>query len=249
MIIDTNNNVTTRLAAFKRAGVTSIGRYIASGLENEEKVIKPAEAKAIAAAGLRLFLIYEINGKPDGAADGKRDGEFALAWAKTLGAPKGAAIYYTVDYDASPADLMGIIEAFTAFKEALQGYYEVGCYGSGYICDQLDKRGLIKYRWLTMSEGFRGSRDAVAKGQYDMRQLIDRKVAGLDVDPDELHTAKADFGDFVPFALPSGATAIVQAPATSRAAGKAVDQKAFAITFVPPWWLDLVINFCRSFYR
>ena len=199
MIIDSNINLTKRIPDLKKAGVASVGRYIAAGLVREEKVIKPLEAKAIADAGLRLFLIYERNGRPYGAEEGKRDGAFALEYAKTIGAPKGAAIYYTVDYDAGPGELTGIVNAFAAFKEALQGYYEVGAYASGFVCNHLHGRGFAKYRWLTMSMGFRGSREARANGEYELCQLINKKVGGIDVDPDVVHGANGEFGDFVPF--------------------------------------------------
>ena len=54
-ILDTNRNVTKALPFLKAAGVKTVIRYIAYGLEKEEKVIKPDEARAIAAAGLRLW--------------------------------------------------------------------------------------------------------------------------------------------------------------------------------------------------
>ena len=203
MIIDSNNNTVAHLGAFKRAGVTSIGRYIAAGLEHEQKVIKPSEAKAIADAGLRLFLIYESTAKRslEGSEAGQYDGVFALGWAKSVGAQKGDAIYATVDFDASPSELFDVLNYFSAFKDALGGYFELGAYASGYVCDELYSRGIIKYRWLTMSLGFRGSRDSARAGRYELVQQVDRKIAGLDVDPDRTHDPLRDFGDFVPFAM------------------------------------------------
>jgi len=213
-IIDTNYDVTPRLSRFVAAGTESFGRYIARGLEGEAKVIKPAEAKAIAAVNKRVFLIYEGGAKEAtlGAARGRENGLWALAYAKTLGAPKGAAIYLTVDFDAGPADILAIVDYFRAFGEALGGYYTLGAYASGYVCSTLFSRGLIKYRWLTMSSGFRGSKDALSNGNYELRQLTDREVAGLDVDPDTTHVANGDFGDFVPFAIPADATDSVIVP-------------------------------------
>jgi hypothetical protein len=199
MILDTNHNVTVRLPALKAAGVTSIGRYIGYGLEAEDKVIKPAEARAIAAAGMRLFLIYEISGKPMGAAVGARDGAYAASYAVTLGAPTTACLFYAVDYDAPPADIPSLSAAFKAFGAAVRPKYRVGGYCSGYVCSQLFAAGLIDKRWLTCSTGFTGSKQALAAGAYDLAQSLPAKVGGLDTDPDRLHVANGEFGDFVPF--------------------------------------------------
>lgn len=208
-ILDTNRNTFGRYDALKAAGVKTIIRYIAAGLEHEEKVIKPGEAHAIADAGLRLGLVYEIGGKPSGSAVGHRDGSYARTYAPQVGAPAGAIIWYTVDYDAGPNDYIGIKAAFQAFKDAIEDgasvapLYRVGAYASGYICDRLHADGLIAGRWLTDSMGFRGTRDAIAGGRFDLKQALPHVIAGLDTDPDAAHVAvdgtEADIGDFVPF--------------------------------------------------
>lgn len=203
-ILDTNRNTFGHYDALKAAGVKTVIRYIAAGLTGEEKVIKPGEAHAIADAGLRLGLVYEIGGKPSGTLVGQRDGAFALNYAPTVGAPPGAIIWYTVDYDAGPNDLPGIKAAFAAFKAALNGKYRVGAYASGWVCGVLKADGLIDARWLTDSMGFRGSRQAAAAGDYELLQALPHTIAGLDTDPDAEHIGvdgkTADIGDFVPFA-------------------------------------------------
>jgi len=206
-ILDTNRNTFGRYDALKAAGVKTIIRYIAAGLEHEEKVIKPGEAHGIADAGLRLGLVYEIGGKPSGASVGQRDGAYARMYAPTVGAPTGSIIWYTVDYDAGPSDYPGIQAAFQSFKTALGSDFRVGTYASGYICDRLMAADLIAGRWLTDSMGFRGTRDSVAAGRYEMKQALPQVIAGLDTDPDALHIGvdgtPADIGDFVPFAPPA----------------------------------------------
>lgn len=199
-IIDTNRNVTARLPALKADGIRSIGRYIAAGLTAEEKVVKAAEAHAIAQAGLRLFLIYEIGGRPSGLSVGERDGSFAASYAKTVGAPAGACLYYTVDYDAPASDMPAIMAAFRTFRGAVSPTFRVGAYASGYVCGQLFAAGLVEKRWLTCSRGFTGTRAAIAAGAYDILQAVPQATAGLDSDPDTLHIANGDIGDFVPFA-------------------------------------------------
>lgn len=208
-IIDTNNNTTAALGNLLSAGIGTVIRYIAAGLVGNEKVIKPAEARAIAKAGMRLGLVYEIGGKPSGSAIGKRDGDFSRSYAPTVGAPQGSVIWYAVDYDAGPLDYPGIKSAFLAFKAALGGYYLLGCYASGYIADRLTEDGAIDkiagvpLIWLTDSMGFRGSRVSAGAGRYVLLQGLPRRTATLDTDPDALNARLADVkidyvGDFVP---------------------------------------------------
>lgn len=204
-VLDTNRNTFGHYDALKSAGVKTVIRYIAFGLGAEEKVIKPGEARAIAEAGLRLGLVYEIGGKPSGTLIGQRDGAYACNYAPTVGAPTdgSAIIWYTVDYDAGPADLPGIRAAFQGFKAALGNEFRVGAYASGYICNELYSDGLCDARWLTDSGGFRGTKQARADGLYEMTQALPVTIAGLDTDPDARHLGvngvSADIGDFVPF--------------------------------------------------
>lgn len=206
-VLDTNRNTTAHLSALKSAGYDTIIRYIAYGLEHEEKVVKPAEARAIAAAGLKLGLVYEIGGKPSGVLVGQRDGQYALRYAAVVGAPAGAIIWYTVDFDAGPAEMPGIVAAFRAFKNGLAGQYRVGAYASGWVCDQLYEQGLCSARWLTDSGGFRGTKASRSVGRYELMQALPATIAGLDADPDAVHMDAegnaADIGDFVPF-MPAG---------------------------------------------
>lgn len=204
-ILDTNRNTWGHYDRLKAAGVKTVIRYIAFGLEKEEKVIKHGEAQGIADAGLRLGLVYEIGGRPNGFAIGQRDGAYSRQYAPKVGAPTDGSviIWYTVDFDASPAQYPGIREAFRGFKEALGPEFRVGAYASGFICDKLFNEGLIVARWLTDSMGFAGTRDSIANGRYEMRQFLPATIAGLDTDPDAAHIladgSVADIGDFVPF--------------------------------------------------
>lgn len=201
--IDTNHNVTTKLAALKAMGIDTVIRYIAAGLVADEKVIKPAEARAFAAAGMKLGIVYEIDGTPSGDAVGRRDGEFVRSYMPTIGAPDGAIVIYTVDYDPTPAQMKGVIAAFYAFKVALGGKYRVGCYGSGYCCDTLFNLGLIMFRMITCSMGFRGSRESIAAGRCEMVQKLPQGILGLDTDPDVVTPGAVACGFIPNLAAPS----------------------------------------------
>ena len=206
MIIDTNADVTAKLPELMAAakGDLTIGRYLDRLMPNNPKVIKPAEARAIAAAGAGLFLIYEIGGKPSGSAQGDLDRRWCEAYLPTIGAPSTAAIYNTVDYDAPASDMASIIAYFAAFQSS---HYRNGGYGSGFVLSDLFGAKVIELRWLACSRGFTGTKEALAGGAYDLAQSLSPKIAGLDVDTNYLLKPGSDFGAFVPFAPPPVAAA------------------------------------------
>ena len=233
--LDTNHNVTAKLAALKAMGIDTVIRYIMPNTANE-KVVKPAEARAFAAAGMKLAIVYEINGTPSGANQGGADGEFAFSYMPTIGAPDGAIIWYAVDYDPSPAQMQGVIAAFTAFKATLGGRYAVGCYGSGYCCDTLFGAGLITGRWITCSMGFRGSRESIAAGRCELIQKLPQTIAGLDTDPDVV-SANGAAGGFIPSLAPPGPPDTAWPP-TDPAAVEWVQAALNAQGTTPPLGVD-----------
>ena len=123
-ILDTDHNVTPQLPALKALGITDIGRYLGFGLESEEKIDQAAEAHAIADAGMRLFMIYEIGTHTaNGATLGKRDGAYVLDYAKNnLGMPEGSSIFPAADYDALASDYPAISAYFEAFNAEVKPY-------------------------------------------------------------------------------------------------------------------------------
>src|SRR6202035_1817530 len=185
-ILDTHRNTYGHYDALKAAGVKTVIRYLMAGGEKNEKVIKQGEAHGLAEAGLRLGLVYEISGRPSGAAVGARDGEAAKLQAIAAGAPTNGSVilWYTVDWDAPESAMPGIISAVKAFKTAAESEFRVGIYASGAVCDELWNLKLITGRWLTDSRGFRGTHDAMVAGRYELLQALPHPVAGLDTDAD-----------------------------------------------------------------
>jgi hypothetical protein len=157
------------------------------------KVIGGAEAAAIAAAGLALVLVYE-----DGptTADyfsygrGQADGIRAAQQADLLGAQPGVAIYFAVDYDASSADISGVInQYFNGVADALKSRaaanntaYVAGVYGSGSTCSAITAVGLAQFSWLAQSRGWSGHDNYSG---WSIRQNMPAVIAGLSVDPDD----------------------------------------------------------------
>lgn len=215
-IMDTPNSVVGHFDKLRAAGFDTVIRYLAP-FAGSWKVVQPAEAHAIADAGFKLALVFEGNGRASGAMVGTRDGRAALSQAHAAGAPKGAVIYYTEDYDPDPSEFAGIIEAFKAFRTALGGQYRVGAYCSGALARALRSAGAIDMTndattgdnipliWITQSLGFRGSRAYLNSGEpFVMFQLLPGKAGGLDEDPDitwhNYLNETVDIGAFVPFA-------------------------------------------------
>lgn len=206
-IIDTNIETTAHLAALKAAGVATIIRYLDPIGPSNPKCIKPAEAHAIAAAGLRLGLVNEGWGDfahgGISAGAGERDGDWCAQYMASMGAPNGACIYFAVDVDASAAQIRKlVIPYFSAIDAALKARaakYRVGVYGSGDVCAAVMAARLADLSWLSCSTGWSGSRAYLAANKWALRQHVPATIAGIDCDPDD---ANGDFGDFAPFAGP-----------------------------------------------
>jgi len=205
VIIDTNVDTTRHLSSLKVAGVTTIIRYLSPINPSGEKCIKPAEAQAIAAAGLRLALVCEGWGDfahgAISAGAGERDGEWCARYAATVGAPDNAAVYFAVDADAGAAQIKKLVLPYftsidAAFK-SLAPNLRCGVYGSGAVCEAVMAAQLADFAWLSCSLGWSGSRAYLASNKWVLRQHVPATIAGIDCDPDDTN---GDFGDFVPFA-------------------------------------------------
>src|SRR5262245_37312543 len=164
-IIDTNNETTDQLLQLKARGVECIIRYISTNTAGE-KVVKPAEARAIATAGLKLGLVFEVWGGVDDFAhddidadSGRQHGEFARQWAANVGAPDGVIIWFAIDTDCSAAQYAQRVRPYlVAAKAALRGKYRIGVYACGFVCGRAFDEDVVDATWLTQSMGWNGSR-------------------------------------------------------------------------------------------
>ena len=204
-IIDTNHDVTRHLPALKAAGVKTIIRYLSPINPHGEKCIKPAEAQAIAAAGLRLALVCEGWGDfahgAISAGAGERDGEWSAKYAASVGAPADACIYFAVDTDANSAQIRKLVlpyfTAITAAFQETEARYRRGVYGSGSVCDAVLAGNDADLSWLSCSMGWSDSRTYLAENRWVLRQHTPETLAGIDCDGND---ANGEFGDFIPFA-------------------------------------------------
>ncbi|QJC52698.1 DUF1906 domain-containing protein [Paenibacillus albicereus] len=204
--IDTAVNCHSLAKAIREAGYEFVGRYY--NRNRPQKNLTREEAAALSTEGLYIVAVWE-NGFPTSASyfsaeAGRRDGADAAAYArKAIGQPGGTPIYFTVDYDASDADLngpvrdyiRGVIESVQAegAEAARKGGkpYAVGIYGSGLTCGRIRaEHPQVAYAWLAESRGWRGHE---AFAGWSLRQLQSTTVCGISVDTNE---SSGDGGGF-----------------------------------------------------
>lgn len=217
-IIDTNNETTSRLGELRNQGVECIIRYISTNTSGS-KVVKPAEARAIAAAGLKLALVFEVWGGVNNFAhddidgnSGTGHGNFARDWAANVGAPDNTIIWFAIDTDCTAGQYAQRVRPyFQAARAALRGKYRIGVYGCGYVCSQAIADGLVDATWLTQSMGFNGSRAFRDSRRWTLLQGPETTLEGLSIDTNEANGD--DYGAFVPFQAPVTAPIPVPIPA------------------------------------
>lgn len=211
-VFDTDNVITAHIpqliATYAPNPDDEIGviRYIAPGQINAWKCLTVAEAKAIAATNgkIKLALVYETTGKPRGTAQGLADGVYAADMCALYGLPPGGCLIYTSDED-EPGNLPAVADAFGGFFGQCASFkpHRVA-YAAGATYDYLVAKGVIDAigRMVTQSMGFQGSRADIAKDDFDIRQLLSKRIFGLDTDPDVLRegVSLAAMGFFKPFA-------------------------------------------------
>lgn len=206
VVIDTAEPTSARLTQLKANGLMTIIRYINPLGQAGPKTVKIPEARAIAAAGLRLALVCEGWGDAEGHGgidrpSGDRDGERCRNYAITVGAPVGAGIYFAVDTDESASRIASLVlPYFQEVKKDLDGHFRVGVYGSGAVCAAVQDAGLAELTWLAQSTGWTGYRSYRDSNRWNLLQQMPMTIAGLDTDPDLINPSRPDIGDFVPFA-------------------------------------------------
>ena len=205
--ISTNLNVGGQASCLQQAGIGFVFRYYSLTTQQAQKRLTKAEADLLSAAGLQIGVVYED--KPDvvsyfSSARGQQDGRNAFRYASQLPQPTGSAIYFAVDYDASPGDVAGVITDY--FNGVVQGLsqaravaggpsYAIGVYGSGLVCGSITSNvSGVSLAWLAESTGWDGSS---SYSGWDVKQSIAAAaLCSLGVDDYEGCVAPGDFGGF-----------------------------------------------------
>ncbi len=223
-IIDTPYNTSSRLSCLGAADVHTIIRYynFSNSRNLPDKRLTLAEAQAISAQGMQIAVVFQQRqnqladfSRCKGLAAGRRAFRYAQ---DDINQPAHSAIYFAVDFDASSSELENnIAPYFAGVKQAFTeqcndtAQYRIGAYGSGLVCETLLEQGLSDLTWLSMSTGYRGTREALAAGKYNLaQQPPSTQLCGIGVDYNNPNPQNPDFGAFTveDDALPDGFTTI-----------------------------------------
>jgi hypothetical protein len=205
--LDTSQNARNLVSCLQDRGITAVGRYYTKKRTNS-KILTFDEARLLSGAGIKIWPVYQNRHREDvdfSSVKGKQEAEDALDYAKTIiNQPTDTAIYFSADFDATPAILNAAIrphfEAIAAAFAAAGNPYRIGVYGSGFVCKSLLAAQLVQLTWLAQSSGFRGTAEFKASRRWNILQFL--PVDGFcdfedDVDPDEINDANGDFGGFL----------------------------------------------------
>jgi len=196
----------TAMLAFA-SGMRYVGQYLSSNY----KGLTVQAAAGIKVSGLKILSIYERD--PVGAAyftaaNAAYDAEDAHEQTQRLLQPHGSSVYFTVDYDASEADLPAIAAYFGAIRRAwprleqdepgtLYGdlkagdfAFLIGAYGSGLVLQHLLDAGLIERTWLSQSTAFAGYQAFVDSGRANVIQGPQVSRWGIPFDEDTVATSE-----------------------------------------------------------
>jgi hypothetical protein len=155
--------------ALKKSGVKFVCRYVST--DGNPKNITAEEVKALHEAGLDIVIVFETTA--DAALGGYKAGlaDAASARKQTQAVGLGnCVIYFAVDFDASPVQLVTVRQYFRGVEHVL-GRKKAGVYG-GYktVKSVLDLKA-VKFGWQTY---------AWSNGAWDRRAQL-RQVANAQV--------------------------------------------------------------------
>lgn len=161
---------------FRADGCDFVFRYLSDGW----KGITKSEAVMLQQLGFEIGTVFERGGQRADIAGsvGSANGIEAFNLAKKVGQPEGSAIYFAVDYDAQRSDMDNIYAYLKAAEENIPGY-EVGCYGSFAVVEEMHRRG-IKHLWQTLA----WSGGKVSKFANIYQSDNDVTVHGIGIDND-----------------------------------------------------------------
>jgi len=197
--IDVASDVTPEIECLKNKSYSFVGRYYNNNVP--DKNLTRDEAISLSNNDLLIAAVWE-NGFPTEATyfsktKGIFDGTSAYHYAQEIGQPAGSAIYFAVDFDATPKEVSGLIRDY--FEGISEGFnnissgnpvYDAGVYGSGFVCSWLSEKGLVKYTWQALSTGWLGYDP---NGDWNIKQIQETTICGLDADTD---LSLGDFGGF-----------------------------------------------------
>lgn len=206
-VIDCACDVSSFVSGLRNAGVETVMRYYnehnSSSLPT--KCLTKTEAQTLAAAGIRIGVVFEQGGGANGnigdfnAEMASANVACALERAQEVGQPHGSAIYFAVDHDFTSAEDLAAIKAyFKIVSGELRGRFKCGVYGSGMVSQMLLDVGLVDFVWLTQSTGWSGSQAMLQSNKWALAQGSARTWSdgAFGYDPNRIGKNWPQFGQF-----------------------------------------------------
>lgn len=195
-----------RLAA---AGKKFACRYLSF---TASKNLTAAEARRLHAAGIATVSNWEAaaDGWRGGANAGRQHAAEAARLARECGAPPDRPIYFSIDSDASPAELAGPVTAYLRACADVVGREKVGVYGGIRTVRYALDHGLARWAWQTY---------AWSGGKWDSRAHIQQYRNGVTLAGANVDLNRATVPDYGQWGVEDVVTpAEVKAIATATAA-------------------------------
>lgn len=180
-------------AAIAADGYTFACRYLS---RDSSKNLTLAEAQALAAHGVWCVANWEYTAQDAlrGYAGGVADATLALRQATAAGMPPGRPIYFSVDWDVTPAQ-EDSVTSYLAGADSVLGLSATGEYAGFYPLKVQRDAGVSSWEWQPA---------AWSGGQWEpqvnIRQTGTATVGGVQVDVNQAMTA--DYGQWTPGRLP-----------------------------------------------
>lgn len=179
-------------------GISFVCRYVASGgTALPAKQLTGAEFTDLLNNGVAVVFNWEAGATDalSGAVQGTADAEAALSYIMSLPGSAGKpVVYFSVDFDATPANQTPINAYLAAAAVVLGGPQFVGIYGGYWSVSRALDAGVCNWAWQT---------EAWSGGNIDSRINIMQRnslgyttIDGVQCDVDEAHTT--NFGQFLP---------------------------------------------------
>ena len=161
------DGTSSNLSDLKALGATFISRYL-SPPANTWKNLTAAEANALIAGGIDIVSNWEYatTDWEGGKSQGINYAQQASAMHLACGGPAAAPIYFSVDMDANPSDVVN--SGYFQGINSVIGAARTGVYGGTAVCEALKAAGLVTYTWRTMSTDFQGG--AGSTSEFNMEQ-------------------------------------------------------------------------------
>lgn len=177
-------------AALIEAGYLFACRYLSDGGSSlPGKLLTAREYEALLAAGVGVVPNWETTSDRmrAGRQAGIDDATAATAVLNDVGYPPDRAVYFSADWDTTPAD-QAAIDAYLTGAATVIGASQVGVYGSYYVVRRCLNNGTAAWAWQTV---------AWSGGQIEPRAHILQHAATVTVGGvqcDVNQALQADFG-------------------------------------------------------